>query len=169
MKAEIIKEWKFFVAGKDKLFNAPALPEQIKKVENKLNFKIPDDLKTLYLLTNGQQDFQQKGVFKNVSGFDVYSRVFFLPVQQLPLYYAKTFENESMMDSFGKEFLPFAVEFEQQLGYSYAISLKDNGIYMLWTDLSDPHLPADWQLSAIRRGKGMFEFLQFQHMLFRKF
>ena len=157
--------WEVFTTFKKEHLHLPATETQLAEVEQKLGFKLPEDLKSLYRLANGQRDRQDLGVFKNVSGANVYSRVWFIEVEQLPEYYQLLCAQEELLTEFGTDYLPFAVEGESYLGYCYAISLSKGSIHILWTDFPDPFLPIEWQLFAIKRGHNMLDFINHQNSL----
>lgn len=165
MQKELEIAWEQFARLKELQLNPPATEEDIQKVEVELGFALPDGLRNLYLLADGQRDRQDLGVFKNVSGANVYSRVWFVAVDELSEYYDLLVSDQELKAEFGEDYLPFAVEGEEYLGYCYAISIKDGTIHILWTDFPDPFLPVEWQLNVIKRGENMLDFIQHQNSL----
>lgn len=157
--------WDIFAKLKKEQLNPPATDAELQAVEYQLGFALPEGLKDLYRLANGQRNQQDLGIFKNVSGANVYSRVWFITAAELPDYYHLFCENEELLKEFGKDFLPFAVEGEEYLGYCYAISIQDGSVHILWTDFPDPFLPVDWQLCAFKRGDSVLDFLKHQNTL----
>lgn len=148
MKNDLKIEWEKFIKHKLECFNPPVTEEILSNIDNKLGFKIPDDLKNLYKINNGQRENLEKGVFKNVSGENLYSRVRFLKVQDLINSFKLITSDDELKEEFKDEFLPFAIEHKESLGNCYAISLKTNKIYILWTDYLDPFNPPAWQIWA---------------------
>ena len=53
MQTRIQQAWRSFTKGKEKLLNPPATKTEIVDVEKQLNFKIPESLKSIYLLVDG--------------------------------------------------------------------------------------------------------------------
>lgn len=157
--------WDIFVQFKKEQIKPPATDAELETVEYQLGFALPSGLKDLYRLSNGQRDRQDLGIFKNVSGANVYSRVWFVAVEELPDYYHLLCSNEDWEKQFGTDFLPFAVEGEEYLGYCYAISRQHGTVHILWTDFPDPFLPIDWQLCAFKRGDSVLDFLKHQNTL----
>lgn len=157
--------WTVFTQFKKEHLNLPASEEQILAVEKALGFELPNGLKDIYRFANGQRDVQDLGIFKNVSGANVYSRVWFIQIEELPMYYHLLCSQEELLTAFGDDYLPFAVEGESYLGYCFAISISKGSIHILWTDFPDPFLPIEWQLFVIKRGDNMEHFIQNQNTL----
>ena len=166
MDDRIKTEWARFTNWHKDSFNPPAGEAIISKTEAALGFAIPEGLKDVYRLSNGQLKMKATGVFKNVSGADVYTHVRFLSVEELPRAWNMIISDKEISEEFNNEFLPFALEKEKTLGYCFGISLKTGGIYMLWTDCTDYFTPVSWQLWRIFRANSMLEFIQLQNLMF---
>lgn len=144
----------------------PAEPSRVASVEKEIGLPLPKDLKNLYQIANGQKDFLGKGLFKLVSGFDIYVRPFFIPVESLSHYFQLISVDEELRREFKNDLLPFAVESEDRLGYCYAQSLSTGKIYALWTDYSQAYLdPPEWHIMQFLRADNMEGFLKYQYGL----
>lgn len=146
--------------------NPPCLADTIRKVEQDLSFDLPEPLTTLLKLNNGQT-LDSLGIFKSVSGWNVYSRHTFLDAESVPVAYKAFFRDENLLEEFGDQEIPFAVEGKpNNFKEMFSIHRGTGKVSLIWT-LYDPLMPPSWQTSRFARGDNMAEFLRRQIDLYR--
>lgn len=167
---ELTDEWLKFISpempeGYIKLLNPGCTEEKLLDIEKQLGFPIPEQLRALLKLSNGQR-FEKNGLFKNASGADVYSRAYFLDADSIVFAWKQITGDLQLAEEFNNEYLPFATQHGREgLGYAFGISLKTGKVYVLWTDYMDFTGPASWDIWAIRRGDSLVDFLKLQNLM----
>jgi len=163
---DILKTWNKFKA-KTTVFpdfeddlNPGCRIEDITKVEEKMELKFPNDLKTLYLTNNGQKG-KGEGIFKASSGYSKFSKLYFLDIDKILHIY--NLLNANKVDVFAPELIPFAVDDEgEPMDDVYCIDSKTGEIYLLWVNAIDWTLPEDWQTAKLKRADNLIEFIESQ-------
>ena len=146
--------------------NSPGSITGIQDAEKKLGFLLPTELTELLVLNNGQI-FNREGVFKNITGWNVYNKLKFLDVQSVVWAYKEILNDTDLVSTFGISLIPFATEGGNAfLGDTYTINKCTNEIFTLRTTAVDWTLPKDWQLSAFKRADNLVDFLKLQVMLY---
>lgn len=167
---ELTDEWLKFISpdlpeGYIKQLHAGCPEEKLLETEKKLGFPIPEQLRALLKLSNGQR-FEKFGLFKNVSGSDVYTRAYFLDADSIVYAWEQITSDRYLAEEFSNEYLPFATEHGREgLGYAFGISLKTGKVYVLWTTHLDMFNPPSWDIWAIRRGDSLVDFLKLQNLM----
>ena len=153
------------------LLNPPCSAERILQVENKFNFELPGPLKTLLALNNGQQvgnEGSKNGIFKSISGWDVYERHVFLGIEELETAY-ETFMNDNVLTAeFGINEIPFAVA-GNSTSYreAFCINALTGKVSLIWTQYIDPFNPPEWQVQKFMRAESLMKFIEKQIDLYR--
>lgn len=146
--------------------NPPCPAEMILAVEQRLQFDLPSSLKALLRLSNGQR-LDQDGIFKSVSGWNVYRRQVFLDVESIPTAYERFLRDEVLVDEFGTDEIPFAVAGTPESHPEvFTIHRESQVVSLIWSDYRDPLMPAAWQVTRAPRGADLAEFLHRQIALF---
>jgi hypothetical protein len=128
--------------------NEPCPPERIRQAERDLGFELPPSLVRLLELSNGQKA-DTDGVFKSVSGWNVYKRLIFLDVESIVAV------------------VPFAAEKRSTCWDEvFSIHRETQKVSLVWTVAPDPFLPPDWQFSRRGRGETLADFLRWQVSLY---
>src|SRR5437764_6140975 len=89
--------------------NPPCPADTIRKVEHDLTFDLPEPLRTLLKWNNGQTP-DSTGIFKSVSGWNVYRRHTFLDAESVAIAYEAFLRDENLLEEFGDQEIPFSVE-----------------------------------------------------------
>lgn len=177
MAPDVAESWQQFrqvlaVYGEVHLMlNPPCSTEQIHEVETRLGFELPSSLKVLLLMNDGQcvnSNGVKKGIFKSVSGWDVYEKHIFLGIRGIETAY-RTFIDDSVLRSeFGVNEIPFAVA-GNPTGYREAFCLnRSTGVVsLIWTEYADPFNPPKWQVDKFTRAESLAEFIQKQIEFYR--
>ncbi|QZZ20443.1 SMI1/KNR4 family protein [Leptothermofonsia sichuanensis E412] len=153
------------------ILNPPCSTEQIHALETRLGFELPSSLKVLLAINNGQRvhnNGAKKGIFKSVSGWDVYERHTFLGIQDIETAY-RTFIDDSVLRSeFGVSEIPFAVA-GSPTGYreAFCLNRSTDVVSLIWTEHADPFNPAEWQVGKFTRAESLAEFIQKQIEFYR--
>lgn len=182
MMADIVEAWERFKSvlklyGKAHLFlNPPCSAERIQEVERKLNFEFPSTLKYLLAINNGQRiddEGIKKGIFKSVSGWDVYERHVFLSLEEIRKAYKSFIDDKVLVEEFGANEIPFAiavcpVPFNQtQYKEAFCINSSTGAVSLIWTQHIDPTTPPEWQVEKFKRAESLIEFIEGQIELYR--
>lgn len=167
MNNYITNAWVNFSTGKiNQALNEPATVEEIKEGEKKLKLLFPSSLKTILQINNGQNS-SYPGIFKNISGWDIYNKLYFLNIQQIIKAKHLLDTDEHLIAEFRGNYLPFAAQNINELtGDMYAIHVKNHEIFTLWTSYPDWTSAPEWQLGIFKRGDHMKSFLDLQMMFY---
>lgn len=142
--------------------NAPCPPGTLRDVERDLRFELPESLAALLKLNNGQTP-GSAGIFKSVSGWDVYCRNTFLDAEGIAIAYKAFVQDEDLLAQFGDQEIPFAAS-DREI---FSVHRENGTVGLIWTEVSDPFLPPEWQLWRFDRGKNLAEFFRRQVVLYR--
>ena len=146
--------------------NPPCSADTICDVERDLNFELPATLTALLKLNNGQI-LERAGIFKSVSGWDVYSRPVFLDAESMAIAYKAFIRDANLLEEFGNQEIPFAVEGRpNNFKEMFSIHRETQKVSLIWT-LYDPLMPPSWGTQRLPRGKDLGEFLGRQVALYR--
>jgi hypothetical protein len=152
------------------LLNLPYSVEQIQAVEKKFNFELPGTLKSLLALNNGQQvgdEDNKSGIFKSVSGWNVYERHVFLGIEAIKTAYATFIQDPILVAEFGANEIPFAVAGSPtQFREAFCIHAKTGKVSLIWTQYVDPFNPPEWQVQKFKRGESLIQFIEKQIELY---
>jgi hypothetical protein len=173
MHDHLIPTWNAFV-DRLKIFpeplstlNPPCPEETIREAERRLGFRLPSSLAVLLRLNNGQQ-LDSPGLFKSVSGWDVYRRSIFLDAESIATAYQSFLRDEVLVASFGTDEIPFALAGSpDSFDEVFSIHRETQDVSLIWTASIDPFTPADWQVSRFPRGADLATFLETQIALYR--
>jgi hypothetical protein len=169
---DLIAAWTEFATvlkgyGKDSSLNEPCPPEAIRNAERELGFELPPALATLLKLSDGQTP-DSTGLFKSVSGWDVYLRHSFLGAEGLAVAYRNFVENEYLLEVFGDQELPFAVVgTPDDYREVFSVNRETGEVSLIETQIIDPRLPPEWQLTRHPRAESLAKFLRDQTILYR--
>jgi hypothetical protein len=182
MSTEIVETWKRFIdvlklySNAHLLLNSPASTDEIQNVEGEINLELPSTLKSLLALNNGQlidDEGMMKGIFKSISGWDIYERHVFLSVRGISNAYKSLIDNKVLVEEFGIHEVPFAVALRltpySQIQYKEAFCINSlTGIVsLIWTQPIDPINPPEWQIAKFRRAGSLKEFIERQIELYK--
>jgi hypothetical protein len=145
--------------------NPPCPEEAIRAVEHRLQLSLPLSLVTLLKQNNGQQH-EQPGIFKSVSGWDVYRRSVFLDAESIAAAYERFLQDEVLVESFRTDEIPFAAAGKPGFDEVFSVHRETQAVSLIWTAHIDPFTPADWQVSRFPRGTDLAEFLARQKALY---
>lgn len=149
------------------LLNGPCPSEVIRNAERKLGFELPPALATLLKLSDGQTP-DSTGLFKSVSGWDVYLRHRFLGAEGLAVAYRKFVKNGDLLELFGDQEIPFAVVgTPDNYREVFSVNRETGEVSLVETQIIDPLLPPDWQIARHRRAGSLAEFLRDQVSQYR--
>lgn len=153
------------------VLNPPCSAEQIHEAETRLGFELPSSLKALLAINNGQcvdSNRINQGVFKSVSGWDVYERHIFLGIRDIETAYRTFIEDSVLRSEFGVSEIPFAVA-GSPTRYREALCIhRSTGVVsLIWTEHDDPFSPAKWQVEKFTRAESLAGFIQKQIELYR--
>ena len=141
--------------------NPPCPADTIRKVEQNLTFDLPEPLRTLLKLNNGQTP-DSPGIFKSISGWNLYSRHTFLDAESVIVAYKAFLRDENLREEFGDQEIPFSVAGKpNHYKEIFSIHRQTGKVSLIWT-LYDPLLPSFWQTSRLARGNNLSEFLRRQ-------
>jgi hypothetical protein len=138
----------------------------ITAIGKKMGTVLPDALKRLYVLNNGQRG-EADGIFKAVSGYSKFSKVFFLPLDKI-LAVWQYLRADKPIDVFRPNDIPFAADrcVTQQNIHSmddvFCMDSETGEVFLLWTAFPDPFLPPDWQTNRIKQAENLIDFLHKQ-------
>ena len=136
--------------------NPPCSADTIRNVEQDLGFDLPEPLTTLLKLNNGQAP-DSTGVFKSVSGWNVYSRHTFLDAENVAVAYKAFLRDENLLEELGDQEIPFAVEGKPN-NFKEMFSIhRGTGKVSLIRTLYDPLMPPSWQTNRFARGPRWIE------------
>ena len=120
-------------------------PDQIVSLQERLHITLPESLKELYLLNDGQ-----KGVETGV-----YFGCTFLALACAEQLYNEFVEDEGF-DVFSADLFPFAFDGFYDV---YCIDVGSGAIYFMWTGGPDIFLPREWQTTKRKVAEDMEELL----------
>jgi hypothetical protein len=181
MTTDIVKAWEQFT-GALKMYNAhlllnpPCATEQILEVDKIIDVDFPSSLKSLLLLNNGQRmddEGIKKGIFKSVSGWDVYLRHIFLSLEEIKKAYKSFIDDEVLLEEFGANEIPFAIAVSpvayshMQYREAFCINSSTGIVSLIWTQYIDPMNPPEWQVWKFKRAESLTEFIEKQTELYR--
>lgn len=147
--------------------NPPCPPNPIRDAESALGFALPNSLAELLKLNNGQK-LDSPGIFKSISGWDVYRRSVFLDAESVVIAYRAFVGDEGLLKVFGDKEIPFAVAGSpSSYDEMFSVNRDDGRVSLLWTGAGDPFLPFDWRVARYKRGNDLAEFIRAQAALFR--
>jgi hypothetical protein len=122
-------------------------------------------------LNNGQKsgaEPSENGIFKSVSGWDVYERQVFLGIGGIAKAYKTFVEDEVLVDEFGTSEIPFAVAGDSsEYKEAFCINRSSQAVSLIWTQYFDPSNPPEWQVYRFERAKSLTEFIEKQIELYR--
>jgi len=181
MTTDIIKTWERFtgvlkIYKAHLLLNPPCAAEQIQELGKKFDLDFPSPLKSLLALNNGQRiddEGIKKGVFKSVSGWDVYERHIFLSLEEIKKAYKSFIDDEVLVEEFGKDEIPFAIAVSpiaySQIQYKEAFCINSSTgiVSLIWTQHIDFMNPPEWQVAKFKRAESLMEFIERQTELYR--
>lgn len=153
------------------LLNPPCSVDEIVAVEHICNVTLPPALQALLALNNGQRIDErgaEAGLFKSLSGWNVYERHVFLSIQEIPIAYQTFMNDEVLAAEFGRNEIPFAVATGRKT-YSpkdyreaFCINSLTGAVSLIWTQYYDPMNPPEWQVQKFKRAKSLTEFIEKQ-------
>jgi hypothetical protein len=177
MTANLAKTWERFrgvlkLYGLDaSLLNPPCSSDEIRKVENKLGLELPSMLAQLLSLNDGQKldgGGANTGIFKSISGWDVYERQVFLGVDDMGKAYRTFVGDRVLTKEFGVGEIPFAIAGSPaKYREAFCINSSTQSISLIWTQHSDLSNPPEWQVYKFSRAKSLTEFIEKQIELYR--
>lgn len=177
MATDIVETWIQFrqvlklYGEKHLILNTPCSTEQIREVETRLGFELPSSLKMLLVINNGQRvndDEVKTGIFKSISGWDVYERHIFLSISDIEIAYRTFIEDSVLRSEFGISEIPFAVAGSPtRYREAFCINRSTGVVSLIWTEYADPFIPAEWQVRKFTRAESLAEFIQKQIELYR--
>ncbi|MDW8319453.1 MAG: SMI1/KNR4 family protein [Anaerolineae bacterium] len=176
MAADLAEAWEQFRQALElygeasRVLNPPCSTEQVHEVETRLGFELPPSLKALLAINNGQRidnERNKRGIFKSVSGWDVYERHVFLGIRDIETAYRTFIDDTILRSEFGVEEIPFAVAGNPtRYKEAFCINRSTGVVSLIWTDYVDPFSPADWQVKKCTRARSLAEFVQKQVELY---
>ncbi|MFX0101256.1 MAG: HEAT repeat domain-containing protein [Candidatus Hodarchaeota archaeon] len=122
----------------------------IGKIEAELGFSLPESLRKLYAMNDGQEG-KANGLFPGET-----NPCRFLPIREAMAAREKALQDEGL-DVFRDDFLPFA---DNGIWSLYCIDLKTGSIYYLLTSGPDWTLPREWQTSIDHVATSLESFLE---------
>jgi hypothetical protein len=177
MTASLVQAWEQYKSilkaygGADALLNPPCSAQQVGEVETRLSFALPLSLRALLTLNNGQRLDEQgmaKGIFKSVSGWDVYQRQVYLGIQEIEAAYKAFVDDNVLIAEFGAGQIPFAVAGSPtHYTEAFCIDFSTETVNLIWTQHVDPFNPPEWQVHKFRRAESLTEFVQRQIELYQ--
>lgn len=146
--------------------NAPCTPPDRAHAEMALGFALPAPLQTLLDLNNGQQP-NSEGLFKSVSGWDVYRRHVFLDALGIARAYQTFVADAVLLDEFGRDEIPFAL-CKHLTAYDEVFTIHRHtlAVSLIWTEYIDPYNPPEWQVRKFARAETLCDFILLQHHLY---
>jgi hypothetical protein len=125
------------------MLQGPAPAEDVGRAEAELGFPLPGALRDILAINNGQvQD--SPGVFKSLSGWDVYRRHMFLDAAAVAGAYLELVGDESCRRLLGEDEIPFGVNGTARFGAILSIHRVTGAVSLLRNDSLDWTLPEDW-------------------------
>ena len=153
------------------LLNPPCAPSSLSKFDDRFPIQLPEPLKTLLAINNGQEvagEGQKNGIFKSVSGWDVYERHVFLPIEGIETAYKVFVQDTVLLAEFGRSEIPFAVAgTPSQYSEAFCIDAATGAVSLLWTAYRDPFNPPEWQVERFKRADSLASFIEKQIELYR--
>jgi len=148
------------------LLNPPCSAEHIQKIENRFNLELPHTLKILLTLNNGQlvdDRGAKSGLFKSISGWDIYERHIFLDIEGIGTAYNTFIDNKLLTDEFGVNEIPFAVAGSpKHYREAFCINCSTQAVSLIKTAVWDPWMPPEWQVHKLNRAESLMEFIEKQ-------
>ena len=163
---EVIKRY-----GKaSSLLNPPCAPSSLSEFDDRFPIRLPELLKTLLAINNGQEvtgEGRKNGIFKSVSGWDVYKRHVFLTIEGIETAYKVFIEDTVLLAEFGGSEIPFAVAgIPGQYSEAFCIDALTGAVSLIWTEISDPFNPPEWQVQKFHRADSLQAFIEQQIELY---
>jgi hypothetical protein len=179
------------------LLNPPCSTQNILEVEGKLDFELPYMLKTLLTLNNGQRIDREvvmktsrwqkvanmigyhakepsankgnaQGIFKSISGWDVYDRHIYLGLEGIQTAYKTFIDDDVLVAEFGTNEIPFAVAGSaEKYREAFCINYVTGIVSLIWTLYYDPFNPPEWQIEKFIQAESLAEFIEKQITLYR--
>lgn len=153
------------------LLKPPCSVEHIQKAESRFNLGLPNTLKKLLTLNNGQlvdDRGAKSGLFKSVSGWDVYERHIFLDIEGIETAYKTFIDDKLLTDEFGLNEIPFAVAGSpKHYREAFCINCSTHAVSLIRTEVFDPFSPPEWQVWKFNRAETLMEFIEKQIELYR--
>lgn len=146
--------------------NGPCIHAEIVNAERELNLLFPEDLKIIYLNNNGQSGIET-GVFKALSGYDVYKRPKLLSLRSMINMHNAFLKNSDFGAYFKNTYIPFACDDENYPDNVFCVDSECGAVYLLWVSAPDWTLPVDWQLLKVKQTNTLEAFLEIQTMYYR--
>jgi hypothetical protein len=139
--------------------NPPCPEETLRAVEQRLGFSLPSPLAEVLRINNGQA-FDRPGIFKAVSHWNLYNRHVFLDAESIATAYETFARDELLMAEGWAGEIPFALAGKPEyLKEVFSIQRSDGKVSLIWTAIYDPWMPEDWQVSKLKRGDDLSDFL----------
>jgi hypothetical protein len=181
MSTNIVETWERFthalkIYNAHLLLNPPCAAEQIQEVDKEFALDFPSPLKSLLALNDGQRiddEGVKKGIFKSVSGWNVYERHIFLSCEEIKKAYKSFIDDEILVEEFGTNEIPFAIAVSPipyshiQYKEAFCINSSTGAISLIWTQYIDVMNPPEWQVAKFRRADSLIEFIERQIELYR--
>ena len=177
MTADFVERWEHFrgvLKPYDRagfLFNPPCPADKIQHAEQKIHFELPSLLQTLLALNNGQQagsEDSKDGIFKSISGWNVYERHIFLGIEAIETAYETFTADEVLLAEFGPSEIPFAVAgTPARYREAFCIHALTGRVSLIWTQYPDPFNPPEWQVQKFERAESLTRFIEKQIELYR--
>jgi len=172
MKPDITQTWTQFqevlkrIGKANSLLNPPCAPQSPRAFEDRFSIQLPEPLKTLLAINNGQVvtgDGSKNGIFKSVSGWDVYERHIFLGIEGIAIAYQVFTSDSLLLAEFGSHEIPFAVAGSpSRYREAFCVHAVTGAVSLIWTEISDPFNPPEWQVQRFRRSDSLAEFIEKQ-------
>ncbi len=153
------------------LLNPPCSVAELAIFEQRFNLALPPALTALLALNNGQRIDErgaEAGLFKSLSGWNVYERHVFLSIQEIAIAYQTFISDEVLVAEFGRNEIPFAVATGRKT-YSpknykeaFCINSLTGAVSLIWTQYFDPLNPPEWQVQKFKRAESLSEFIEKQ-------
>ena len=146
--------------------NGPCSSAEMQAAEARLGFALPGPLRHLLTLNNGQRA-GTVGIFKSLSGWDIYKRHVFLSAEAVAGAYHDFVQDELLATEFGVEEIPFAVAGKAACGSLCSVQAQTGAISLINTEVHDWTLPDEWQVVRKRWAPTLSLFLDDQTAQYR--
>lgn len=146
--------------------NGPSSEVEIINAEYELKLSFLEELNNVYLSNNGQLG-NEKGVFKALSGYDVYKRPKLLSFSSIINLKNVLLKNSNFGAYFKSTYIPFACDDENYPDNVFCVDSESGEVYLLWVSTPDWTLPVDWQLLKVKQANTLEAFLEIQTMYYR--
>jgi hypothetical protein len=146
--------------------NGPCSSDEMQAAEARLGIALPGPLRHLLTLNNGQRA-GTVGIFKSLSGWDVYQRHVFLSAEAVAGAYHDFVQDELLATQFGVEEIPFAVAGKADCGSLCSVQAQTGAVSLIDTEVHDWTLPDEWQLVRRRWAPTLSLFLDDQTAQYR--